>query len=113
MAVGAHALHSVYLHNTSFLRAGRLLMHDLDESSAGDAGRCWRTDPDVAQESLNVRPESPWEVAGQEASDVLPLEYKRSTATLSGVEFGDNIPPRYLVPPYLPSGLWSHAQNTV
>ena len=74
-------------------------MQDLDKSSAGDAERFWRTDPDVDPGSLNVRPELPWEVAGQEVSDVLSLEYNRSAAALSGVEFGDSTPPRYLVPP--------------
>ena len=91
MAVGAHALHSVYMQGASFLRARRVLMHDLGESSAGDSGVFWRTDPEP--ESLNVRPELPWEVAGQEASDSLPFKYNRSVAALSGVESGESIHP--------------------
>ena len=50
-----------------------MLMHGLGESSAGDTWRFWRTDP--APVGLNVRPETPLEVAGQEASDVVPHEY--------------------------------------
>ena len=61
MVVGAHALHSVYIQGVSFLRARRMLMHDLDKSSAGDAKRFWRTDP--VPDNLNVRPELPREVA--------------------------------------------------
>ena len=52
-------------------------------------------------------------MAGQEVSDGLPLEYNWSAAALSGVESGENIPPRFLVPPYLPSALGPHAQNVV
>ena len=59
MVVGTNALHSTYLQNVSFLRARCLLMHDLDESSDGDAERFWRTDPNVEPESLNMCPESP------------------------------------------------------
>ena len=103
MAVGAHALHSVYMQGVSFLRARQMLMHDLGKSSTGDAERFWRTDP--KPESLNMRPESPREVAGQEASDNLPFEYNRSAAALSGVESGESIHPRYLVPPLFALGL--------
>ena len=59
MAIETNALHSTYLQSASFLRARRLLMYDLDESSDGDVERFWRTDPDVKPESLNVCRESP------------------------------------------------------
>ena len=62
MAVGAHTLHPVYWQGASFRCAGRMLMHELGESSAGDTWRFWRTDP--APVGLNVRPETPLEVAG-------------------------------------------------
>ena len=64
MTIEANVHHSTYLQNASFLRARRLLMHDLDEPYDEAAERFLRTDPDVEPESLNVCPETPQEVAG-------------------------------------------------
>ena len=59
MAIGANAHHSAYLQSVSFLRAWRLLMHDLDKPSDEAAERFSRSDVDVEPESLNMRPEMP------------------------------------------------------
>ena len=61
-------------------------MLDVGKPSAGDSWRFRRIDPKPV--SLNVRPETPREEAGQEASENLPFEYNRSAAALSGVEAG-------------------------
>ena len=72
MAVGAHALHPVYLQGATFRRAQRMLMHGLGESSGGATWRFRRTAP--APMGLHVRPEKSLKVAGQEASNAVPHE---------------------------------------
>ena len=87
MAIKTNALLSIYLQNASFLRAWRLLMHDLDKPSDEAAKGFLRTDLDTEPAGLNVRPGTPQEEAGQEASDELPLKYDRSVAAFSGVDY--------------------------
>ena len=87
MAIGANVHHSAYLQNASFLRAWHLLMHDLEKFSDEAAEGFSRTDLDTERASLNVRPGTPQEEAGQEASDELPLKYDRSVAAFSGVDY--------------------------
>ena len=71
MVVGANAHHSSYLQSAYFLRAQRLLMHDLDKLSDEAAKGLLRTDLNTKPASLNVRPGTLREEADQEASDEL------------------------------------------
>ena len=113
MAIGANAHHSAYLQNSSFLRAWRLLMHDLDEPSDEAVEGFLRTDLDTEPASLNVRPDTLQEEAGQEASDELPPEYDRSAAAVSSVDYGYVVPTWCMVPTYSPLGLGPPACNLV
>ena len=79
-------------YKTTFLRARRQLMHDLDGPSDAAAKRFLRLDLATEPESLNVCPETPQEEAGQEATDVTLLEYNQSTAASSGVDYGYIVP---------------------
>ena len=59
MAIGANVHHSAYLQNAFFLRARRLLMHDLDKPSDEAAEGLSCTDLDTEPTSVNVRPDTP------------------------------------------------------